>query len=83
VPPGRRIEDIGENIDLYATFTELGGVAPSSNIDGQSLVALSQANAVPDWRSAGAYRAPWAAARWQRPGCAGASLGQTLRPMRP
>src|SRR5262249_6994510 len=40
VPAGVTVEEIVENIDLYPTFTELGGVMAPVSIDGHSLVPL-------------------------------------------
>src|SRR5262245_64903486 len=42
VPAGRTIVEIAANIDVYATFTQLGGVAAPSSNDGHRLVAMVQ-----------------------------------------
>src|SRR5215470_9103325 len=51
VPAGLTVDEIVENIDLYATFTELGGVAASADVDGRSLVPLLHGEKVSDWRT--------------------------------
>ena len=51
VPAGVTIEEIVENIDLYSTFTELGGAVASGSIDGRSLVPLLHGQKVADWRT--------------------------------
>jgi N-acetylglucosamine-6-sulfatase len=52
VPAGVTVEEIGENIDLYSTFIELGGAVASGSIDGRSLVPLLHGQKVADWRNA-------------------------------
>jgi N-acetylglucosamine-6-sulfatase len=51
VPVGVTIEEIVANIDLYSTFTELGGAAASANVDGRSLVPLLRGKKMADWRT--------------------------------
>ncbi len=51
VPARRTVEEIAENVDLCPTFTELGGAAPSANVDGLSLVPLLDGENVAAWRS--------------------------------
>ena len=40
------------NIDLYPTFTELGGAGASASIDGRSLVPLLEGRRPASWRHA-------------------------------
>jgi N-acetylglucosamine-6-sulfatase len=51
VPAGVTAEEIVENTDLYSTFVELGGAAPSGNVDGRSLVPLLHGQKLADWRT--------------------------------
>jgi N-acetylglucosamine-6-sulfatase len=51
VPVGTTVEEIVENIDLCPTFAELGGMMPSTSIDGRSLVPLLHGQKVADWRT--------------------------------
>jgi N-acetylglucosamine-6-sulfatase len=51
VPAGVTIEEIVENIDLYSTFTELGGVLATGNVDGRSLMPLLHGQKAADWRT--------------------------------
>ena len=48
---GLVVQEIVENIDLCPTFAELGGMVPSPNIDGRSLVPLLRGESVAGWRS--------------------------------
>jgi arylsulfatase A-like enzyme len=52
IPAGRVVSDPVENIDLAPTFDTLGGVAPSSTIDGHDFTKLLQGEKVSDWRTA-------------------------------
>jgi N-acetylglucosamine-6-sulfatase len=52
VPPGRKLADIVENIDLNPTFVGLGGAVTAANVDGRSLVPLLHGQQVTDWRKA-------------------------------
>ena len=51
IPAGLTVEEVVENIDLHATFAELGGAEASSSMDGRSLVALLHGQKVVDWRT--------------------------------
>ncbi|HEX7273510.1 MAG TPA: sulfatase [Casimicrobiaceae bacterium] len=51
VPATTRVDEVAENIDLCPTFAELGGMAPSTSIDGRSLVPLLHGEKVDGWRS--------------------------------
>jgi N-acetylglucosamine-6-sulfatase len=51
VPAGVTVEEVAENIDLYPTFVELGGGAPSPGIDGRSLLPLLHGQKISDWRT--------------------------------
>jgi N-acetylglucosamine-6-sulfatase len=51
VTAGRTAREIAENIDLYPTFAEIGGVASSTGIDGRSLVPLLLGKEVTEWRT--------------------------------
>ena len=51
VPSGRTVDEIVVNIDLYPTFTELGGAGALASIDGWSLVPLLHGRKVADWRT--------------------------------
>jgi N-acetylglucosamine-6-sulfatase len=51
VPVGRTIAEITANIDLYATFTELGGAGAPTSIDGHSLVSLLHGQQGAAWRT--------------------------------
>ncbi|HEV2548063.1 MAG TPA: sulfatase [Stellaceae bacterium] len=52
VPAGRVVDDVAENVDLCATFTELGGAVMSSTVDGRSLVPFLRGERIADWRAA-------------------------------
>jgi arylsulfatase A-like enzyme len=52
VPPGRKVDEIVENVDLYSTFLELSGVPSPSKVDGHSLVSLLRGQTLADWRTA-------------------------------
>jgi len=51
VVAGQTIDAIALNIDLYSTFTELGGAAAAANVDGHSLAPLLRGEPVSEWRS--------------------------------
>lgn len=54
VPAGRTVDAIAENVDLCPTFTELAGAsAPSTAVDGRSLVPFLRGRPTPaGWRTA-------------------------------
>jgi N-acetylglucosamine-6-sulfatase len=56
VPAGANVPQVAENIDLASTCTSIADTHISS--DGHSLLALLRGNDEPDWRNAGADRAP-------------------------
>ena len=51
IPEGVTVQEIVENIDLCPAFAELGGMVPSPNIDGRSLVPLLRGEKVAGWRT--------------------------------
>ncbi|MGE5202210.1 MAG: sulfatase [Acidobacteriota bacterium] len=51
VPAGHVVEEIVENVDLYATFAELAGAPIPAEVDGRSLVPLMRGERPADWRS--------------------------------
>jgi N-acetylglucosamine-6-sulfatase len=51
VPAGRVASEIAQNIDLCATFSELGHAEPPAAQMGRSLVPLFHGQPVPDWRN--------------------------------
>ena len=51
VAKGRVVNEIVENVDLYATFTELGRASSPASTDGHSIVPLLRGDAVADWRN--------------------------------
>jgi N-acetylglucosamine-6-sulfatase len=52
VPRGRTVTQVTQNVDLYPTFLQLAGRAPSSPIDGRSLVPLLHPSSrTPAWRT--------------------------------
>jgi N-acetylglucosamine-6-sulfatase len=52
VPPGRTVPQVAQNVDLYPTFVELAGGAPSPAVEGHSLVPLLHPTGTrPAWRS--------------------------------
>jgi arylsulfatase A-like enzyme len=51
VPSDLVVQEIAENVDLCPTFAELGGMQPSPDIDGRSLVPLLRGGTVTGWRS--------------------------------
>jgi N-acetylglucosamine-6-sulfatase len=51
VAQGQVVDSIVENVDLFSTFTELGGVPSPGAPDGHSLVPLLRGTPAPDWRS--------------------------------
>ncbi len=54
VPAGTRRGEIASNVDLAATFAEIGGLVPSERCDGRSLLPIfkDQPLAASDWRQA-------------------------------
>jgi N-acetylglucosamine-6-sulfatase len=52
IAPGRVVQEIADNIDLNPTFTEIGGAATATNVDGRSLVPLLHGDTVTQWRKA-------------------------------
>jgi arylsulfatase A-like enzyme len=51
VPPGLKIDQMVQNIDLCPTFAELAQTPPPATVNGRSLVPLLQGGAVADWRN--------------------------------
>jgi N-acetylglucosamine-6-sulfatase len=51
VAKGREVNSIVENVDLCATFTELGEAETPASSDGHSLVPLLRGGPTPDWRN--------------------------------
>lgn len=51
VPAGKVVDSIAENIDLCATFSELGGTPPPKTASGRSLVPFFRGEDVSDWRN--------------------------------
>jgi N-acetylglucosamine-6-sulfatase len=51
IAAGRTIEEIAMNIDLHATFAQLGGAGAAANADGHSLEPLLHGIPVTDWRT--------------------------------
>ena len=54
VPGGAMRDEIASNVDLAATFAEIGGLAPSDRCDGRSLLPVfrNQPLLAGDWRQA-------------------------------
>jgi N-acetylglucosamine-6-sulfatase len=51
VARGRTVSQVAQNTDLYPTFVELAGGAPSPSIDGHSLVPLLRPGTPPPWKT--------------------------------
>jgi N-acetylglucosamine-6-sulfatase len=52
VPKGRVVSQVAQNIDLYPTFLQLAGLAPTGPVDGHSLVSLLHpSKRAPAWRT--------------------------------
>ena len=52
VPSNRTRSELVGNIDLHPTFLQLGGLTPTPDVDGRSLVPMLRGEAVTDWRQA-------------------------------
>jgi N-acetylglucosamine-6-sulfatase len=52
VPPGSKITQLAQNIDLAPTFDELAGATPPTTVDGRSLVDQLHGEQPPGWRNA-------------------------------
>lgn len=50
VPPGSKMTELAENIDLAPTFMRLAHVKPPATVDGASLVPLLHGSVPPAWR---------------------------------
>ncbi len=52
VPPGSKVTQLAQNIDLAPTFEDLAGATPPATMDGRSLEPLLHGQPVPHWRNA-------------------------------
>jgi arylsulfatase A-like enzyme len=56
IPPGRRVEAIGLNVDFAPTFLDAAGAPPSADMQGRSLVPVLRGPSPADWRTSMYYR---------------------------